>query len=197
MELTDLGVTHAASSRSVRRLRGRILPEAFPNGVTGYWPGDEPAQLPAGRGRLRVVRPRYASVYRHVSRVHARTHPRSCSRKLYWLQGGYQLTISSGTVDLAPPTVTAGSPNGVATATLHRQWPPRFSESWPVGGPVPRTPGEGPPGFDRPVTPGLKHRTRFIDGTTRFIQCMSKLKTGAVIAAIATAAVVAVRTRTG
>jgi hypothetical protein len=43
------------------------------------------------------------------------------------------------------------------------------------------------------VSPGLKHHTSFTHLLTRTIECMSKLKTGAVVAAVATAAVVAAR----
>jgi hypothetical protein len=43
------------------------------------------------------------------------------------------------------------------------------------------------------VSPGLKHRTSFTHLLTRTIECMSKLKTGAVVAAVATATVVAAR----
>jgi hypothetical protein len=44
------------------------------------------------------------------------------------------------------------------------------------------------------VSPGLKHRTAFSHLLTRTIECMSKLKTGAVVAAVVTAAVVAAQT---
>jgi hypothetical protein len=43
------------------------------------------------------------------------------------------------------------------------------------------------------LSPGLKQRTSFSHLPTRTIECMSKLKTGGVVAAVATVAVVAAR----
>jgi hypothetical protein len=43
------------------------------------------------------------------------------------------------------------------------------------------------------VFPGLKHRTGFSHPLTRTVECMSKLKTGAIGAVVVTAAIVAAR----